>query len=621
MTIYRCILPSWASEKFPNRRKVVEGELTEEEIITLNEEFYNIYFLPNNPSIYHPGTTVDGSMIDTFNYCYVDMDLKDGVYKTKDEFIFHVIDNGILPSSIVDSGNGIHCYWQVSDLDAMGYLRLQRRLMRHFKTDEAVGQIYQLMRVPNTANTKDEHNFKLCEILYKNDKIYSSEDLDKLLPPLAPQDLQYCEQHFDKTYKKNRNHISINDNIPLKFSQLLSNNNEVKELWAGNVSDRSASDFRLAHIMFAHGFTKEEAASVLVNAAKAMQRAPVHRMSYATNIVDKIWVYEETQDKLNLSLSVKDILSRPIDSLKGTRFSCHKYFDDTKHGFRLGQVIGLVAGSGVGKTAVALNMFEGFVANNPDYVHFFIPLEQPANEIADRWKSMCGDNIQLYEKVHIIDNYDENDKFRHLSFEEIKDYLLKFQKITGKKVGCVVIDHIGALRKKNAKNGENQDLMEICHSMKAFALETKTLLVMQSQAPRDKAGIGDLELSKDAAYGTVYFESYCDYLITIWQPLKRCYKDEAPTVTAFKFCKIRHKKQGHDNIKEDVCYRMIFDPETERLREANDLEEKKFKFWLTQATNKRKQDRHTDMVEYVSVRWDDERTTDNNKNTPTTEGT
>jgi hypothetical protein len=252
---------------------------------------------------------------------------------------------------------------------------------------------------------------------------------------------------------------------------------------------------------------------------------------------------------------------------------------------------------------MALNMFQGFVKNNPDYHHFFIPLEQPTHEIAERWKTICGDETELHDKVHLISNYADDGSFRHLSFSEIRDYILKFQEVTGNKVGAVVIDHIGALKKKG-KDGENQDLMTICHEMKAFAVQTNTMLIMQSQAPREKAGIGDLELNKDAAYGTVYFESYCDYLITLWQPLKRSYSEEGcPTIMAFKFCKIRHKKQGKDVIKEDVPYKMLFDPNNEKLRELTQDEEKGFRFWLTKSTNKRKADRKTDLVEYHSVRW------------------
>lgn len=604
-TVYRCILPQWAAEKYPKKPRVVEGEFTQEQVEQFNAEFYNIYFLPNSPSCYDSSRIVDGSQIDTFSFVFVDMDLKEEVYKTKDEFIAVITGSGIDPTFIVDSGNGVHVYWAVNDLDAMSYLKLQRRLMRKFKTDEAVAKIYQLMRVPQTTNTKLEGEFKQCDIIYQTNNSYACEDLDKLLPPLTREDDNYCHQHHDKTYNLNQDTAAVSEQLPLKFAKLLHSNEEVKKLWASPTDDRSKSDYRLGHVMFANGLTRDEALSVLINTAKALERAPIHRVSYATNIVDQIWTYELTEDKnaLTLSSSVKEILNKHGSAIKGTRFACWPYLDATHHGFRLGQVIGLVAGVGVGKTTMTLNMFMGFVQNNPDYDHFFIPLEQPANEIAGRWKTMCGDNEQLHDKVHIISNYADDGTYRHLSLTEIKDYLLKFQEVTKRKVGCVVIDHIGVLKKKG-KDGENHGLMEICHEMKAFAVQTNTLLIMQSQASREKAGIGDLEINKDAAYGTMYFEAYCDYLITIWQPLKRCYSAEnCPTILAFKFCKIRHKKKGADSIEEDASYKLYFDPEDEKLRELTQIEEERFTYFDNQARNKRKADRKTDVLPYSSITW------------------
>lgn len=604
--IYRCILPSWASESSPHLRKVQEGEFNPEQILELNSQYYNIYFLPNYPSHYEPGVTVDGSQIDTFEYVFVDFDLKEGKWANKQDFLSYLHEFLLKPSVVTDSGNGIHAYWQVKDLDAMSFLKLQRRLTRHFITDEAVAKIYQLMRVPGTINTKNPDDLKLCEVLSTSDAIYTCEQLDKELPNITQEDLVYCEQHYGKTYKKKQN-VEIDERMPAKFSALLSKSDEVKAIWTGETDDRSKSDYRLGHIMFGSGFTKEEALSVLVNSSKALARAPIHRVSYAEGIVDKIWTYELSDDKetLNLSSSVRQILDKHGDDIKGTRFPCWSYLDNTVHGFRLGQVVGLVAGSGVGKTAMALNMFEGFVELNPDYDHFFVPLEQPANEIADRWKAMCGDKTHLYDKVHVISNYDDKGTFRHLSFDEIKDYILKFQEVTKRKVGCIVVDHIGALKKKG-KDGENQDIMDICHAMKAFAIQTNTLLVMQSQSSRDKAGIGDLELNKDAAYGTVYFESYCDYVITLWQPLKRCHNDAGcPTVTAYKFCKIRHKKKN-DLIQEDVPYRMFFDPDTGHLSGMTEDQETSFDFFNKKALNIRKRDRKTDLVTYTSIQFSNE---------------
>lgn len=594
---YRLIAPKWLN------KPVLEGKFTDEQILEYNRIGYNIYYLPNHPSTYQHSVTIDGTHIDVFSWVFVDCDIKDKVFSSKEEFleVLSIID--IPTTKIINSGNGIHAYWKVDNLDSMSYLRFQRRLMRLLSTDDSIATLYQLMRVPGTINTKVKDNPVQCELLYESDISYTAEQLDKLLPPITLEDEDYCKTHYDRTFNINQEEIS--DEMPTKFGKLLRENAEVKDIWTGDTEDRSKSDFRLGHLMYASGFTKDEASSVLVNSAKALQRAPIHRNNYARNIVDKIWTFEVDNQGLDLSSSVKDILQRSGDTLKGTPFRCHERIDNTSHGYRLGQVIGLVAGSGVGKTAFALNKFRWFAQKNPDYHHFFIPLEQPANEIADRWKTMCDSDTSLHDKVHVMSNYDETGNFRHLSFEEIREYIEKFQKVTGFKVGCIVIDHIGALKKKG-KDGENQDLMDICHSMKAFAVQTNTLLIMQSQSSREKAGIGDLELNKDAAYGTVYFEAYCDFLITLWQPLKRCHNEEAcPTVTAFKFCKIRHKKARQDVIQEDVPYYMYFDSETEQMRDMTQDEKTSFDYFLPKATNKRKSDRKTEILQYQSVLYEE----------------
>lgn len=601
--IFRMILPEWVKTENPALPPVREGHHSDEEVTTFNAQGYNIYFWPNPPDD-DAQLPINGSQIHKFQYVFVDMDLKDGKHASKEAFLALLMEFACPPTFVVDSGNGCHAYWQCSDLDALGYLKLQRRLYRQFNTDPAVSKVCQIMRLPNTVNTKIKGEAKPCKTLHESDFVYTCEQLSQVLPSLTAEDAAYCQTHYSRTYNLGNTTLKIADSLPPKFGKLLSENTEVKDTWLGNTYDRSKSDYRLGHIMCAAGFTKAEAMSVLVNSAKALTRAPEHRVSYAENIVSKIWTFEETKDKnsLDLSNTVREILERhdDDDSLKGIRFPCHKYVDDTKHGFRLGNVIGLVGGSGVGKSAIALNFFEGFVQNNPDYDHFFIPLEQPVEEIADRWRLICGDRQHLHDKVHLISNYDAEGKYRNLGLSDIKDYLVKFQAMTNKKIGCVVIDHIGALSKKS-KVGENQSLMDICQEMKAFAIQTNTVLIMQSQAPREKAGIGDLEISKDAAYGTVYFESFCDYLITIWQPVKRCYAAGAPTVAAYKFCKIRHKHQLLDTIKEDVCYKMFFESETGRLRRLTETEDKSFKFFLNQAASKRKEDRKTEVGEYVSV--------------------
>lgn len=606
MLLCRLIAPQWLLEKSPNTKKVLEGKFTPEQLSAHNKTGYNIYFLPNYPKEYK-GTTVDGKDIDTFEYVFVDCDLKDKVYGSKEEFLDKIFsDENLMPSKVVDSGNGIHAYWRITDLDVMSYLRFQRRLMRVFNTDTATGMIFQLMRLPGYLNTKIENDFKLCISLYEDDITYTCEQLDKLLPGITLADEAFVKQHYEITNGLNEVK-AISGDIPPKFGKLLQTNKEAAELFTSTTDDRSKNDYRLGHVMLGNGFTKDEAMNVLYNSAKAMQRAPAHRYNYAKNIVDKIWTYEEAEEKstVNLSPTVRELLSRGEETIKGTRFPCHRLVDDTVHGFRLGQVIGIVGGSGVGKTTLTLNKFLWFAANNPNYHHFFFSLEQPAGEIASRVRTICGDDETLYDKIHIISNYGDDGVFKNFSMKTIEEHLVNFEKTTKCKVGTAVIDHIGVLDKQS-KNGENEGLIGVCKDMKGVAVRVNIMLLMLSQAPREKAGIGDLELDKNAAYGTVFFESYVDYLLCLWQPLKRVYAEGAPTIMALKFAKIRHKKQNEDKIQEDVRYQVFFDPNTERLRELTQQEEVSVEYFMNRAANARKADKKTDLVSYTSRRLENE---------------
>ncbi len=357
--------------------------------------------------------------------------------------------------------------------------------------------------------------------------------------------------------------------------------------------------------MFAAAFTKAEAMSTLVNSPKALSRAPQHRIGYAQNIIDKIWTFEnEPKAAQTLSRSVFDIMKDPGTASKGESFRCNTIVDGTYAGFKRGEVLGLVGGAGVGKTTFALNLFRWFVEAHPECVHFFVSLEQQEHEIAKRWVKMCKDNTRLHSKVQVLGNYNEDGTYRHLSLTMIKDYINKFKADNiGTKIGCVVLDHVGVL-KRDDKHGETQGLATLFQGLKSFAVETDTFFVIQSQTNRGKAGIGDLELDKDAAYGSTAFEWYVDYLVTIWAPLKRIYSI-APhmTVTAFKYCKIREKNVKLDRIQEDQRYRLLFDVDTEQYRLLNETEEKSFGYFNNQAVNLRKQDKKTDMAEYVSENW------------------
>lgn len=602
--VYRLIAADWALERGlkPN---VLEGEFDFNQILKYNEKGYNCYFLPNYPSKYDKSRPVSGSDIDVFRFVFVDMDLKDGVYATKEAFLEKLAEF-LPPSTVVDSGNGMHAYWVITDLDPMSYLRLQRRLIRHFNTDKSLATIYQLMRLPETLNVKDPNNFKPCEVVHENAEAkYSCEDLDKVLPKINVEDEAYCKDHFDKTYNPEAFYGKINEEIPDKFLVLLKKNEEINRLFMGPVKDRSAADFRLGHLLFANNLTQEEAISVLLHTAKATERSKVHRYNYAINIVEKVWKEATSTLPAPLETSVLEILRKDKETPQGTRIPCDPKIDATESGFRLTEVLGIVGKEGNGKTTWALNILRGFMAYSPEYIHVFVSLEQPDHEIAKRLLKIFNDDTDKIQKVHILGNYNADGTYRNLSFTDIRDYVHNLEKMTGQKVGCVIVDYLDIIKKEN-KGDERHGLIGVCSYMKTFAITTNTFLVMLSQSARGKGGIGDVELDIDSAYGTSKFEAYCDYMMTTWQPLKRLY-DFAPhmTVTAFKMCKIRKFNIKKDKIKKDCVYSLMFDQETEQYRNLTAKEVKEYETLSRQAAEIRTSDKNKEPTGIKIIDWAD----------------
>lgn len=606
--IYRLILADWAQQKNPSLPRAITGEYADEELKAKNALGYNCYFFLNIPDSYEKGSDIHPSDINIFDFVCVDMDLKEGKYQTKEEFVAKLKAFSLEPSSIIDSGNGIHAYWRVTDLDAMSYLRLQRRLIRYFDTDRAISKIYQLMRVPGTMNVKVEGNFKLCQSIGKSDNVYTCEDLDKALPKISKEDEDYCLNHYNMTYNAGEGIKEVDIEIPIKFQTLMNENSEAKRLFFGPVTDRSAANYRLGHLLKTKGFTKEEARAVLLNCDKAIDRRGAHRYNYANNIVEKVWQFQEAtkeeKPKVVMSESVRSLLSKsPEDVGHETRLYGHEMFDATAHGYRLGEVLGLIGGSGSGKSTLSLNFFKWFVERNPDYIHVFVTLEMPKMQLLKRWQKLAGDNTALHDLVYFLDQHDENGINRELTLEKIKNDILLLEKNVGKKVGSVVVDHIGCLSYEEGRT-EYDKLMNACRMMKSFALETKTFLVMQSQSSREKAGAyADLEIDKDAAYGTTKFENYCDYIVTTWQPLARVQHLSDNLVNAFKYCKIRELDTVRDKIKLNQVYAMAFDKATESLRKIRRDELAAIGYWNQQATAERNRDRKKAPSEIQDIDW------------------
>jgi archaellum biogenesis ATPase FlaH len=282
---YRLIPSDWMEDK-----KIIESnDFTTDQLLEFNKKGYNIFYFPNHNSEKLDHRFLKGADVDVFSWIFVDMDLKDAVYKSKKEFIDVVKEFPLKPTKTINSGNGVHCFWKVDGLDRQTYIELQLRLINHFKTDDSIWTLQQLMRLEGFNNTKDKENFKSV-VLAKNpdltgDRIYKVEDFE-ILPELTDKDQQKITDHLNKVdgvAVNNYNNITVEE-LPEQFQKMLESSETLSECFYNPV-DRSAADMKIANILQIAKFEKDEATNILLQTNKGQERG----ISYVSAIVEKVW--------------------------------------------------------------------------------------------------------------------------------------------------------------------------------------------------------------------------------------------------------------------------------------------------------------------------------------------
>lgn len=617
MSFYRLIKPDWAKPLRANGDKnpdfleeivgpdVIDGyNLDTDFLAAKNHEGYNLYFFPNHPSkdVYADGVKyLSGKHIDVFNFVFVDMDLKDGIYKTKEEFIQKVSDFPVKPTMVLNSGNGVHAYWKMNDLTRDAYVITQLALIKFFKTDESIYTVLQLMRLPGFYNTKKHKNYSLAEIV---ESASSGQSYDMSVFPreiydaLDAKDITRGQNHLDKLDGKIKVDIpdDVNlDELPDSFIDFIQ---DPKNLAVYNLfnspkeayGDRSGADMKLANILFKANFNKKDALAVLSNTQKALSRGGHHRYSYAQTTIEKVYTEKTKFQTVGQKLRTGDNEKNLGDPVRGTW-----YFDSGVLGnpWRKKEVLGLIAGSGVGKTSVTLKWMKDAIENNADNddVYVFFSLEMPEAEIIDRWIKLVGSTSPLAERLYVISNEDEKGNPRNIGLQEIHEISEEIKKVTGKDIAMIAIDHIGIVakhidvRKKqtfgiqsevNAGWGEikTMSIASIATHMKTLAKMLDTFIIVLTQTTKEK-GQGDLPIDKDGAFGISQYENIMDRIVTIWQPIQRVQNQTNIRFLAWQYVKIRNKHID-DKIQTYEAKLLSFDLSTGDLRFTTQNEYQEF---------------------------------------------
>ncbi len=624
---YRLTKPNWAKKKLSNGNDnpdfleelsgpdVIEGCLSEEEVTDLNEFGYNSYFFPNHPStnVYENEVRhLSGKHIDTFNCIFLDMDLKDQIYASKEAFLEELKGFELAPSLVVDSGNGIHAYWYMSDLTRETYIRAQFGLITRFKTDPSIWTVLQLMRVPGSLNTKRHKDYKRSETVdhLSTLQTYSINDIPAHLWEIAPELEIKAQNHLNRLDGKTEVQIHLevdSGELPENFIALINKDPKIKDLFedpVGSYGDRSGADMKLANLLFSKKIPKKDALKVLANTQKALSKIN-HRFEYAQATIDKAYV-DRTKNKFQ---TVSQKLKSGMDYKLGKVVNGPFFMDYgvLNNPWQKSRIMGIIAGSGIGKTTITLNVFKHMIENNlqnNDDIYVFISLEMPDREVIEAWIDLVGENSPLTDRLYVIANEDVNGEPRNIGLQEIYEYCSDIKISTGKEIGALAIDHFGVLsshidiRKKPNFGINNEstlgwgDIKNLSKNMlatqiKALTKMLDTFTIVLTQTTKEK-GQGDVPIDKDGAYGISEYENIMDYIITAWQPLMRV-QDKSPYYyLAWQYVKIRHK-HSLDKIKTHQQKLLTFDMKTKRLNPTSQEEYQLFQELLPMAIKAREE--------------------------------
>lgn len=330
----RLIKPSWSKpflknglpnpefkEELPDF-DVIEGYFTKDQIITSNNRGYNTYWFPNQSKekIVGEFRYLNGRDINDFQFVFCDMDSKDGNWESVEQFVEEVRNFEVAPTMINLSGNGVHVYWRISDLDREKYVQMQFSLINRFKTDPSLYTVLQPLRLPGTLNTKEYGNFKTTELVESNDNAYTFSELARHLPPLTETQQDKLQRHLNRLDGKIQISLEADvdvSNLPDKFLKYIEADSDAKELFYHPEKQRelgrrrSSADFILGLKLRNAGFSKEDVFQVLHHTQKYLECGNHSYLEYTMQSIQQAFQSQDLpQEKSKLPKKLPNIIKK-----------------------------------------------------------------------------------------------------------------------------------------------------------------------------------------------------------------------------------------------------------------------------------------------------------------------
>lgn len=320
-----------------------------------------------------------------------------------------------------------------------------------------------------------------------------------------------------------------------------------------------------------------------------------------------------SEKKEYIARSISDLENDPDLYKKSEPIRGPDFLDVTEERWRKGEVLGVVAGSGTGKSAISMKIIKDIIYNNTDNddIHFFFSLEMPAKQVVKRWTKLVGKNNKDSKRLFVIENKSTDER---ITWQHIVKFVQDTCKQENRKVGAIIVDHFMALADKidttkepnfdvstdiNSGRGKVKTISvkEMCRLMKVIAEHLNCFLIIQNQSTIERAGHGDTPMGINAAYGAAQFAWFCDYIITVWQPLKRVQDECMIAATGWQYSKIREVGLN-DLTRVYTRHNLYYDLATGDFRPLSQMEEDEFNKMNEKANMLRKSDDKKEATNY-----------------------
>jgi len=349
-----------------------------------------------------------------------------------------------------------------------------------------------LIRLPNTINTKTG--------LYKIPLTYDglcNHTIDEI-KELAKQkrEVEYSNDIVpNEALTEKFNDVKFGNEIAEKTKHIISNGYLLKPveekrnnhayLIARHYAELGDKEENILNIL--NDWNSKNQEPLPENEIKSCLNSAIKKAGMSSKEIDRTDFMNFEDRKKIYSEYIKDIANKKIDI-------GFKLIDDKLRGIRPGNVLTLLAETGIGKSSIVQNILQRYTKQTGN-ITLYLSLEMDSYELHER-ESQIEFNIsgfeieEAYSKNTANYNSDHLNKFvtltNSIDVNRLSEYVEKCTEYFGD-IGLIAIDHIGLMDNRFNNDNEYNRLTDTMKKIKKFALTNKYPVICISQVNRFEA--------------------------------------------------------------------------------------------------------------------------------------